>query len=104
MSKNDDARRVLGRLVELTRDEDLDCGNLSSGAAGDDARRAVAQLLQLTEQEELDCDGFTQNLAAWLEGKAPPSLHTLMDHHRRICPECEEERAILARALAQEET
>jgi hypothetical protein len=63
------------------------------------ARRVLGSLLELTRDEEIDCDRFTQHLAALHEGQLEPELRALMEHHRRICPECEEERAILARAL-----
>ena len=59
----------------------------------------LGTLLQLTRGEELDCDQFHQHLAAMVEGQLSPSLQALMEHHRQLCPECEEERAILVRAL-----
>ncbi|MEM9457794.1 MAG: hypothetical protein AAGF11_26685 [Myxococcota bacterium] len=65
------------------------------------ARDVVGTLLDLTRDEELDCDQFHEHLAALVDGSGSldPRLVELMEHHRRICPECEEERAILARAL-----
>ncbi len=68
-----------------------------------DAQRMLGTLLSLTRDEELDCDAFQEHLAAMVEGRVDPSLRALMDHHRAVCPECEEERVILARALGLEE-
>lgn len=69
----------------------------------DDARRAVGQLLLGTREEELDCDDYLGHLAQYVEGSMDDErLRALMEHHREICPECEEERAILARALGLE--
>lgn len=65
------------------------------------AHRVLSTLLDLTRDEEIDCDRFHQHLAALVEDPQglEPQLAALMEHHRKICPECEEERAILARAL-----
>lgn len=65
----------------------------------DKARRALGSMLELTKDEELDCDAFVDHLAALVEGQVTPQLAALMEHHRAICPECEEERALLAKAL-----
>jgi len=60
-------------------------------------RRALA----LTRDEEIGCDDFLARLAAYVEGRPESDVvKALMDHHREICPECEEEREILARSLA----
>ena len=65
-----------------------------------DPRDALARMLELTRVEELDCDAFLEHIAAFVEGGiASPSLVALMEHHRAICPECEEELALLKRAL-----
>jgi hypothetical protein len=63
-------------------------------------RATLARLLELTRSEELDCDGFADHVAALVEGNVEPKLEALLDHHREICPECDEEREALARALA----
>lgn len=68
-----------------------------------DTRATLAKMLALTQDEELDCTGFAQHLAALVEDKVEPELRVLLDHHREICPECEEEREALARALAPDE-
>ncbi len=62
-------------------------------------RTMLARLLELTRTEEIDCDGFSDHVAALVEGNVEPELAALLDHHRQICPECEEERAALERAL-----
>ena len=63
-------------------------------------RAALAKMLALTQNEEIDCEAFAQHLAALVEDKVEPELRALLDHHREICPECEEEREALALALA----
>ena len=63
------------------------------------ARASLARMLELTRSDELDCEEFARHLAALVEGKVEPELKALMDHHRVICPECEEERQALALAL-----
>lgn len=62
-------------------------------------RTALARLLELTRTDEIDCDGFSEHLAALIEGNVEPELEKLLDHHRVLCPECDEEREALARAL-----
>jgi|GEM_PF-1569284 len=63
-------------------------------------REVLARLLELTRSEEVDCDGFADHVAALVEGNVEPELEKLLDHHRALCPECDEEREALARALA----
>ena len=62
-------------------------------------RASLARLIALTRTEEIDCDGFSEHLAALIEGNVEPELETLLEHHRSLCPECDEERDALARAL-----
>ncbi|MEM6295851.1 MAG: hypothetical protein AAGA54_31555 [Myxococcota bacterium] len=62
-------------------------------------RATLARLLELTRTEEIDCDRFSEHVAALVEGNVEPELKALLDHHRKICPECEEERLAIARAL-----
>lgn len=68
-----------------------------------DSKSAVSALVELlarTRDVELDCDEFSRNLAALVDARlSDERLRALMDHHRRICPECERERAALLRAL-----
>lgn len=63
------------------------------------AHEAIGTLLELTREEELDCDEFSRHLAAFIEGGTQPRLRALMEHHEKICPECEEERRALLEAL-----
>jgi hypothetical protein len=63
------------------------------------AKATLAKLLDLTRSEEIDCDAFAEHLAALVEGKVEPKLEALLHHHRKLCPECDEEYAALARAL-----
>ncbi len=63
------------------------------------ARETLGKLLRLTRDDEIDCDEFGRHVAALVEGTVDPKLQELLEHHLEICPECEEERQILARAL-----
>ena len=65
-----------------------------------DPREALLRMLAITREDELDCDGFLDHLAELVE-KQPmdPQLRALLDHHREICPECDEQCALLAKAL-----
>lgn len=67
-----------------------------------DPKATLALLLDLTRSEEIDCDAFAKHLAALVEGKVEPELETLLHHHRKLCPECDEEYDALARALEVE--
>lgn len=71
-----------------------------SKATATATRVSLARMLELTRGEEIDCEGFAQHLAALVEGNLEPEIKALMDHHRVICPECEEEREALERALS----
>ncbi len=56
--------------------------------------------LKLTRAEELDCDAFHALLAPLLDARIDcAEVMAAMDHHRRICPECDEEVIILRAAL-----
>ena len=68
-----------------------------------DAQRGMLNtVLGLTRDEELDCDAFLELLPAYVEGGVrDEQLRALIDHHRAICPECEQERLLLARARAR---
>ena len=56
--------------------------------------------LSLTREEELDCDRFNALLATWIDGSvADPRLLELLEHHRRLCAECDEEATLLEIAL-----
>lgn len=48
--------------------------------------------LALTRADELDCDRFAELIAPWLDGAiTEPRLLELVEHHRRLCSECDEE-------------
>ncbi len=69
----------------------------------DKAMQMLGKLLDCTRDEELDCDDFSENLAAFVEGNTQPEIRALMVHHEKICPECEQERQVLMRALGLDE-
>jgi len=72
-----------------------------SNDAEQQAQRALVSSLVLTRDEELDCDAFLDHLAELVDGSlATAELRILMEHHRKICGECEEARQVLARAIA----
>jgi len=56
--------------------------------------------LARTEAQEMDCDEFRSLLPELVEGSiTDPKVRTLIEHHRAICAECEEERAMLEKVL-----
>ncbi len=60
--------------------------------------------LDVTRGEELDCDRFAELLAPWLDHRVDdPHLLELLEHHRRLCQECNEEATLLETALDQTE-
>ncbi|HXI55343.1 MAG TPA: hypothetical protein VNO55_04760 [Polyangia bacterium] len=64
------------------------------------SRPSLRRLLETTRDEELDCDRFQELVASWIDGRiADPALRALLEHHRQQCPECGEELEILRRAL-----
>jgi hypothetical protein len=51
---------------------------------------------------ELDCDRFLELMAPWLDGRVEsPELLALIEHHRQLCSECDEQVIILERALGR---
>jgi len=63
-------------------------------------RPSLRRILETTRDDELDCDRFQELVASWIDGRiADGKLRELLEHHRRQCPECSEEVAILRRAL-----
>lgn len=61
--------------------------------------RAVWSLLGLTQEDEIDCDAFAARVASYVDGQVDdPKVVALLEHHRKICPECDE--AVLALASA----
>ena len=70
-------------------------------SAATDAALALCSSLALTLDRELDCEEFLERLAELIDGRLRGSeFEALMEHHRKLCPDCEEERQILERALA----
>lgn len=68
------------------------------------AHALLRRLLETTRERELDCDEFQQLLAPWLDGQVEePALKALIEHHRRQCPECGEETEVLLRALSPDD-
>ena len=65
----------------------------------DDAPKTVIELLKGTAPRELDCDEFVDALAPLLDERLAEDQVALVEHHREICPECDEQLLILKRAL-----
>ena len=66
----------------------------------EEATRTIGKLLSLTRDAEMDCDEFHERLAAYVEGGITDAkVAALMEHHRELCPECEEEYQLLKKAL-----
>jgi predicted HAD superfamily phosphohydrolase len=66
------------------------------------AAPVLERLLDGTREKELDCDRFLELLPPFLDGRVTDTeLRELIEHHARQCPECDEELAILRRALDQ---
>lgn len=56
--------------------------------------------LKVTLEQELDCDKFAALLAPWLDQRIEdPKLLALLEHHRRLCVECDEEASLVEAAL-----
>lgn len=64
------------------------------------AATTLRRLLEGTREQEIDCDRFLELLAPYLDGRiGDAELRELIAHHARLCPECDEELEILRRAL-----
>jgi len=64
------------------------------------AAAILRRLLEGTRDEELDCDDFLAQLAPYLDGRlGEDDLRERIAHHAQQCPECNEELEILKRAL-----
>lgn len=64
------------------------------------SRPSLRRLLETTRDEELDCDRFLELVASWIDGRITDhKLRDLLEHHQQQCPECHEELEILQRAL-----
>lgn len=68
---------------------------MSSSAAD-----VLTGLLSTTQDREMDCDAFAEWVAAYVDGaELAPEVVALLEHHRLICPECEEHLQHLVMAL-----
>jgi hypothetical protein len=64
------------------------------------AAEVLSRLLQGTRDEEIDCDRFLEHLAPLLDGRIDdPELREKLEHHVRQCGECSEELEIVKKAL-----
>ncbi|MEM9553632.1 MAG: hypothetical protein AAGC60_05185 [Acidobacteriota bacterium] len=64
----------------------------------------LVRLVQLTRDQEIDCDDCLQHVAelaeAVLAGRSDPEGLEAVRHHLALCTECNEEFRALKRALA----
>jgi hypothetical protein len=68
------------------------------------AAALLRRLLETTRDHELDCDQFQELVGPWLDGLVEDAkLRELVEHHRKQCPECSAEVAVLRRALGLDE-
>lgn len=68
----------------------------------DKQRGALRKLLQATQNREMDCDTFVEYIAIHIDNNIDDSdVRLLFEHHREICPECEEELQLVLRALGE---
>lgn len=68
------------------------------------ARAELLRMIELTRDEERDCAEFVELLAEYVDGSIQDErVLRLLDHHRHLCPECEEELDTLRRALSSHE-
>jgi hypothetical protein len=64
------------------------------------AAAILSRLLEGTRDEEIDCDRFLELLPPYLDGQiSDAELRECIAHHAKQCPECSEELEILRRAL-----
>jgi len=65
------------------------------------AATILRRLVDGTRDEEIDCDRFLVLLAPYLDGRlGSPELREQIAPHAKQCPACTEELEILKRALA----
>ncbi len=66
------------------------------------SRDTLEVWLQLTHEEEIDCDRFAMFIAPMLDQTiTDPRLLELLEHHRRLCADCEEEVRLVESALGK---
>jgi hypothetical protein len=64
------------------------------------AYATLRRLLEATREDELDCDRFLALLAPLLDGRVEDAtLREQLEHHAQLCGECDEELRILKQAL-----
>jgi len=64
------------------------------------AATTLRRLLDGTRDDELDCDRFFELLAPYLDDRiSDGELRERITHHAHLCPECKEELETLKRAL-----
>ena len=64
------------------------------------AATTLRRMLDGTRENEMDCDRFFALLAPYLDGRmGDDELREQIAHHASQCPECNEELEILKRAL-----
>jgi hypothetical protein len=67
------------------------------------AAATLRRLLDGTREEELDCDRFLALLAPYLDDRiGDEELREQIGHHAQLCPECKEELEILKRAIERD--
>ena len=60
----------------------------------------LRRLLETTREQELDCDEFQELVGPWLDGLVgDANARDLIEHHSKQCPECGAEVEVLRRAL-----
>ena len=70
--------------------------------------KALARLLEITRDEELNCNEFLDQVAEYAElklsGDIPEFIYDRMKHHLSICVECQEEYEALLKVLKSGES
>lgn len=63
----------------------------------------LLRLIDLTREQEIDCDECLSRIAEFVErelcGKSVSDALEAVRHHLQICPECREEYEVLQRAI-----
>jgi anti-sigma factor RsiW len=62
-------------------------------------REALLEVLRQTADREIDCGTFADMLAAFVDDGLSREERALMEQHRIVCPECDEELTLLLTAL-----
>ena len=68
------------------------------------SHEALKSWLDVTQADEIDCDRFAELLAPWLDQRVEdPHVLALLEHHRKLCAECDEEATLVETALGKTE-